>query len=97
MAAYWKFKIKRSPHFHLSKEPEAGIGPARFTLCGLPTEPKRIPTPRTVTELEGDECQKCVEQTVVGAEGQILIEEKHFGRKEKKEALTYVREAKRKL
>ena len=97
MATYWKFKLKGSTHFHLSKEPEEGIGPARFTLCGRPTEPKRPPTPRTITEAEGDECLECVEQTVAGAEAEILIEEKHFGRREKNEALTYLRRAKRKL
>jgi hypothetical protein len=95
MAIYWKFKIKGNRKPHLSKETDEGIGPGKFTLCGLPIGSRY--GVRSITTLEGDECQMCVEQTVVGAEAEILIEQKHFRRAEKKDALKYVREAKRKL
>jgi hypothetical protein len=97
MAIYWKFKIKGSRKFHLSKESDDGIGPGKFTLCGLPTEPRYGVRTISMLDRAGDECPECVEVTVVGAEVEILIAEKHFWRAEKKDPLKYVRETKRKL
>ena len=96
MATYWKFKIKGSRKFHLSKEPEERLGTGKATLCGLSTA-SRQGSVRTITKLEGDECQQCVERTGLAALADVLIEEGHFGRREKKEALKYVRQMKPKL
>jgi hypothetical protein len=80
---YWKFKIKGSRKFHLSKEPEERLGTGEVTLCGLSTA-SRQGSVRTITKFEGDECEQCIGQTTLAALADILIEEGHFGRREKK-------------
>jgi hypothetical protein len=59
---FWKFVLPKARHrkLHLSKGENSGFQ----TLCGITFDefPKKA---RTITQLEGDECEKCAKESQI--------------------------------